>query len=79
MDRTEASRLIETLGGVVRSSVSRKTNIVITNTKNIENLSPYQMSTKLRTATTYIRDGYDIKIIDEDTLIKLLSEPSCSC
>ena len=79
MDRAEATRLIESLGGVVRGSVSRKTDIVITNAKNIDSLTPYQMSTKLRTAVSLIKDGYDISIINEDKLNELLLSESTNC
>lgn len=72
MDRSEAIRLIESLGGIVRGSVSRRTNIVITNTKNIYELNPHQMSTKLRTAVSLIKQGYNILILNESQLNDIL-------
>ncbi len=71
MSRLEATRLINDLGGIVRNSVTKKTDILITNVKDIENLSPRQMSSKLRTAVTYINQGQSIQIINEEDLEKI--------
>ena len=50
----------------------KKTNIVITNTPNIENLSPEQMSNKLRTAMCYKGRGQEILIINEEDLENII-------
>lgn len=72
MSRTEATKLINDLGGITRNSVTKKTNILITNAKDIENLSPSQMSNKLRTAVNYINQGQDLIIIDEEKFEEIL-------
>lgn len=72
MSRIEASKLINDLGGITRNSVTKKTNILITNVKDIQNLSPNQMSSKLRTAVNYINQGQDLIIIDEEKFEELL-------
>lgn len=72
MSRIEATRLINSLGGVARSSVTKKTRIVITNTKNIETLMPSQMSNKLRMAIDYRNKGQEILIINEEDLESIL-------
>lgn len=72
MSRLEATRLINNLGGITRNSVTKKTDILITNARDIENLAPNQMSNKLRTAVNYISQGQNIDIIDEEQLEKIL-------
>lgn len=72
MTRVEATRLINKLGGITRGSVTKKTDIVITNSQNIESLSPAQMSNKLRTAVDYRIRGQKILIINEDELENIL-------
>ena len=72
MSRAEATKLINNLGGITRNSVTKRTNILITNAKDIENLSPNQMSNKLRTAVNYMNQGQDLIIIDEEKFEELL-------
>lgn len=72
MSRTEATKLINDLGGITRNSVTKKTNILITNAKDIHNLSPNQMSNKLRAAVNYMNQGQDLIIIDEEKFEELL-------
>ena len=72
MSRIEGTRLINSLGGITRSSVTKKTNILITNTPNIDSLSPEQMSNKLRTAMCYRGRGQDILIINEEELESII-------
>lgn len=73
MERSEAKNLISSLGGIPRDSVTRKTNVLITNTSNIDKLHPCQMSSKLRTAIRY-NDIYNQNIIflNEEELENLL-------
>ena len=54
------------------NTVSKKSNILSTNAKDIENLSPNQMSNKLRTAVNYMNQGQDLIIIDEEKFEELL-------
>lgn len=63
MSRAEATKFINDLGGITRNSVTKKTNILITNVKNIDNLTPNQMSNKLRKAVNYMNQGQDLIII----------------
>lgn len=72
MSRTEATNLIEKLGGTVRNFVTKKNNILINNVKNSENLNTNQMSNKLKTALNYINQGQDLIIIDEEKLEEIL-------
>lgn len=72
MSRAEVTKLINDLGGITRNSVTKKTNILITNAKDIENLSPKQMSNKLRTAVNYLNQGQDLIIIDEEKFEEIL-------
>ena len=72
MSRAEATKIINDLGGITRNSVTKKTNILITNVKNVEDLSPNQMSNKLRTAVNYINQGQDLIIMNEEKLEKIL-------
>lgn len=66
--RDEATRLVRRLGGSIGSSVTKKTTILITNTRDIETLKSEEMSTKLRKAVDLKAKGQNIKIIDEDEL-----------
>lgn len=72
MSRTEAMCLIQENGGYISSTVSRKTNIVVTNAKNISELAPEQMSTKLRKAVNLIEKGFAIHLMDEATFTRIL-------
>lgn len=72
MSRTDAMYLIQDNGGYISSTVSRKTNIVVTNAKDISDLSPGQMSTKLRKAVDLIEKGFAIELMDETTFTRIL-------
>lgn len=72
MTRAEATELISNLGGIVRSSVTKKTDILLTNAKYIDNLTPAEMSNKLRMAVNYRNNGQDIIIMNEEQLEKIL-------
>lgn len=69
MGRDEATRLVRRLGGSIGSSVTKKTTILITNTRDIETLKSEEMSTKLRKAVDLKAKGQNIKIIDEDEFL----------
>lgn len=73
MERHEAKNLISSLGGIPKDSVTRKTDILITNTPNIEKLNSSQMSSKLRTAIRY-NNVYNQNIIflNEEELESIL-------
>lgn len=73
LSRSEAINLAEDLGATYTPSITRKTNLVVTNTKNPHKLLPEQMSTKLRRAMLLLEYGQAITIIDEPTFLKHLS------
>lgn len=66
MSRAEAVDTIYRLGGCYSSSVTKKTNMVITNVSCPERLDLSQMSSKLRKAMTLIAQGQSIEIVSED-------------
>lgn len=72
LSRTEAMHLIQEHGGYISSTVSRKTDFVITNVKDAKNLSPDQMSTKLRKAMDLKEKGYTIELMNEASFLDLL-------
>lgn len=69
MRREEASRLVRRLGGSVGSSVTSKTTILITNTKDIWDLKRDEMSTKLRKAIDLKNKGQLIRILNEEEFL----------
>lgn len=71
LSRQEAIALIGQLGGTVGSSVTKKTNIVVTGIKNIYELSPNEMSTKLRKAIELVYHGQDILFLNEEEFLTL--------
>ena len=73
LSRQEAIALIGQLGGTVGSSVTKKTNIVVTGIKNIYELSPNEMSTKLRKAIELVYHGQDILFLNEEEFLTLLT------
>lgn len=71
MKRYEASEIVKKLGGAVLSSVTKKTDILVTGIKNRESMSDKFKSTKLKKAESLIRDGQKIKIITEEEFLSL--------
>lgn len=72
LSRVEATALIGQLGGTVGSSVTKKTNIIITGIKDIYQLSPHEMSTKLKKAIQLVYHGQEILFLNEDEFITIL-------
>ncbi|MBE5960165.1 MAG: DNA polymerase III subunit epsilon [Lachnospiraceae bacterium] len=70
MTRGEAIGYITDHGGTYLSSVSKKTNMLVTNVPNIDRLRPEQMSTKLRKAMSLISSGLPIQILTEDEFLR---------
>lgn len=52
------------LGGAVGSSVTKKTTCLITNTKDIEDLTREEMGNKLKRIMDLNKKGQDIKILN---------------
>ena len=69
MTRGEAISYISAHGGTYLSSVSKKTNMLITNVKNIDRMRPEDMSTKLRKAMSLISLGQPIEILSEEEFL----------
>ncbi|WP_338595268.1 exonuclease domain-containing protein [Clostridium baratii] len=74
MTRVEAMMLVRKLGGTVGSSVTKKTTYVVTNMKNIKDLTIDEMSTKLRKATTLINKGQNIKVLNEERFLEMIKK-----
>lgn len=72
MSRSKAIHIVEDLGGEYTPSVTRKTNLVITNVQNPSALSPEHMSTKLRRAMQLIERGQDIAFLTEAEFLEIL-------
>ncbi|MBD7913225.1 MULTISPECIES: exonuclease domain-containing protein [Clostridium] len=73
MKRYEASNVIYKLGGTVGSSVTKKTEVLITGIKNRDRIDNFYKSTKLRKAESLIRSGQEIHILSEDEFLELIS------
>ena len=73
LSRTEATALIGQLGGTVGSSVTKKTNIIITGIQNIHLLSSHEMSTKLKKAIQLVYHGQEILFLTEDEFLNILT------
>ncbi len=69
MSREEANKLVRRLGGTVGSSITKKTTILITNTKDIESLEREVMSTKLRKTIDLIGKGQRIVVLNEEEFL----------
>ncbi len=72
MTRAEAIAIIGHLGGTVGSSVTKKTNILITGGQKIYELSPEEMTTKLKKAITLVYHGQDILFLTENEFLFIL-------
>lgn len=73
LSRPEAMQMVASVGGSISSTVSRKTNILVTNVRNVHELSPPQMSTKLRKAMELREKGFVIEILEEAVFLELLN------
>lgn len=69
MTRDEAMRLVKKLGGSIGSSVTKKTTSLVTNMKNIEELSRDEMSNKLKKAVDLIGKGQNISFLNEEEFL----------
>lgn len=72
MSRLDAMKLVRKNGGLTGSSVTKKTNILITAVKNINNLTYGQMSTKLRRAKQLNEDGQGVHILTEEEFLNYI-------
>lgn len=68
MSRNDAIDFIQKHGGRYSSSVTKKTNLLLTNVKNPDSIPLEMMSSKLRRAMYLKENGQDIRIISEEDL-----------
>ncbi len=71
MTRDEAIGLVKRIGGAVGSSVTKKTTCLITNTKEVYDLTREEMSNKLKKTMDLKKKGQDIRILNEEEFLKL--------
>ena len=71
MKRPEAYSVVKKLGGIIGTSVTKKTQILVTGIKNVENLDNRFKTTKLKKAEYLMNEGQHIKILTEDEFLKL--------
>ena len=72
MTRDEAIRIVRKLGGTNGSSVTKKTTMLVSNIKNIDDLKRNEMSTKMRKAMDLKIKGQDIRFIDEEEFVRII-------
>lgn len=70
MKRSKAYTIIKKLGGIIGTSVTKKTEILVTGIKPRNNDDRYK-STKLRRAEALIKEGQEIEILNEEEFLKL--------
>lgn len=73
IDRKTAMQNVANLGGIPKTSVSRLTDYVVVGMQDINIVGPSGKSSKHRKAEELIKEGYEIKIIDEQQFLKLLN------
>lgn len=73
MDRRTAMQNVVNLGGVVKSNVSRKTDIVVVGIQDKALVGPEGISLKEKRAYELINKGYAIEIIGEKKFLGLLN------
>lgn len=76
LTRTEAIALIGHLGGTVGNSITKKTQILIVGGQPIDQLTPDEMSTKLKKAITLVYYGQDILFLNEKEFLAILKGDS---
>ena len=74
LSRRDAMQKIVNVGGIVRSSVSTKTNYLIVGKQDKELVGEDGLSSKQEDALALIKNGKPIKIINESEFLELLSE-----
>lgn len=72
LSRIEAIQKVTNVGGIVGSSVTRKTNYLVAGVCNLEKLSFDKKSTKLRKAEMLIEKGQEIHIISEAEFLNII-------
>lgn len=73
ISRKDAMQKIVNLGGILKSGVSRTTNYIIIGKQDKSIVGKEGLSTKEKKALELIEKGYNIEIIDENKLLKIIS------
>lgn len=72
ISRKEAMQIVVNIGGVIRSTVSKRTNFLVVGNQDKKLVGVSGTSSKERKAAELILEGYDIRVIDEDQFMSLL-------
>ncbi|MFY9176979.1 MAG: exonuclease domain-containing protein [Caldicoprobacterales bacterium] len=72
MSRREAMQAVVNVGGILKSSVSSKTDYVVVGIQDKSIVGKDGMNTKERKAYELLEKGYDIKIINEEEFLKYI-------
>ena len=72
MDRRTAMQNVVNLGGIVKSNVSRKTDIVVVGIQDKALVGSGGISRKEKRAYELIKQGYAIEIVREKEFLRLL-------
>lgn len=71
LSRSKAAEIASNLGCDVKTSVSKKTTILVVGTQDLTKLSGYKKSTKHRKAEKLIKKGMSIKIFSEKDFVEM--------
>jgi DNA polymerase III subunit epsilon len=71
LSRNKAAEIASNLGCDVKTSVSKKTTILVVGTQDLTKLSGYKKSTKHRKAENLIENGIPIKIFSESDFVEM--------
>lgn len=72
LSRKDAMQKVVDMGGVLKSSVSKKTNYVVVGIQDKSIVGEDGMSSKERKAMDLVIDGYPIRIIDENEFLSMI-------
>ena len=70
MVREEAQDMVATIGGVIQTTINKKTNILVVGQQDYRVVGEDGMSSKQEKALKYVEEGIDIEIISEDDFLK---------
>ena len=76
INRKDAMQIVVNLGGILKSGVSRKTNYLVVGKQDKSIVGEDGLSSKERRAYQLINDGFDIKIIKENSFYDFIREKS---
>lgn len=70
MVRDEAHDIVATIGGIIQTTINKKTNILVVGQQDYRVVGEDGMSSKQEKALQYVEEGIDIEIISEDDFLK---------